>query len=170
MKELIFVRHAKSSWSDPTLEDKKRPLNDRGKSDGPYMATYCRSIGIIIDHILSSPAKRAYKTAKYFSAEFPDSKVDKESELYFGSESDWLHIINELPEDTRYPAFFSHNPTITYFSNAFLGKKTDNVVTCGIVQLRSSVDRWKDIHYDNTEVLAYHFPKLVRARMQDKTK
>ena len=163
MKELIFVRHAKSSWSDPTLEDIKRPLNDRGKSDGPYMAAYCRSMGLIVDHIISSPAKRAYKTSKYFSAEFPDSKVDKETDLYFGSESDWLHIINELAERARCPAFFSHNPTITYFSNAFLGKKTDNVVTCGIVHLRSTVDLWKNLHYDNTEVIGYHFPKIIRA-------
>ena len=38
MKQLILVRHAKSSWKDAGIEDHDRPLNKRGERDAPYMA------------------------------------------------------------------------------------------------------------------------------------
>jgi len=63
MKNFLLVRHAKSSWSDPSLDDKDRPLNARGKRDAPFMASYLRDLALIPDILFSSPAKRAYKTA-----------------------------------------------------------------------------------------------------------
>ncbi len=161
MKQLLLVRHAKSSWSNQGLRDVDRPLNERGKRDAPLMAKYCKNKGLHIDHILSSPAKRAYKTAKKFHKQFPNSILDKETDLYFGSMEDWLYIIQSLPETSNMPAFFSHNPTITYFANTFSGPTTDNVPTCGVVRLQSTADRWADIDYNNTEVLAFYFPKEV---------
>ena len=164
MKNLLLIRHAKSSWSDPSLADRDRPLNTRGKRDGPFMASYIRSKDLILDRLLSSPAKRAYRTAKFFAKEFNSEVKDfsKESDLYFGSESDWMDLINTLDEQYHFPAFFSHNPTITYFANAFIGNDFDNVPTCGVIHLRSSVDLWKDLHYDNTQVHNYYFPKHLQ--------
>lgn len=164
MKNLLLVRHAKSSWSNPSLEDRERPLNNRGKRDAPFMAEHIRKEGHIIDAILSSPATRAYTTAEFFFKEFKSEVFDfrKESDLYFGSESDWMHLINSVEESYRFPAFFSHNPTITYFANKFIGVDFDNVPTCGVIHLTSTVDLWKDLHYDNTRVQNFYFPKLVR--------
>ncbi|MDA8692985.1 histidine phosphatase family protein [Saprospiraceae bacterium] len=162
MKQLLLVRHAKSSWDNPGLKDMDRPLNERGKRDAPFMANYCKERGLKIDHILSSPAKRAYKTAKKFHKAFPKSILDKETDLYFGSMEDWLYLIQSIPESTITPAFFSHNPTITYFANTFKGASTDNVVTCGVVRLESTANTWADIDYNNTEVVAFYFPKEVR--------
>jgi len=165
MKELLLIRHAKSSWDDISLPDKKRPLNPRGHRDAPYMAEFCRKHGIILTHLISSPAKRAYSTAKYFHKEFKDSSnLEKESELYFGSESDWLYLINDLDSDVKFPAFFSHNPTITYFSNLFSDEDIENVPTCGIIHLESEAENWKDLHYTNTVVKQLFFPKIVRSK------
>ena len=165
MKQLLLIRHAKSSWSNPGLEDIDRPLGERGKIDAPFMAKYCESLGLYIDQLISSPAKRAYKTAKKFHKLHATSKVIiKETDLYFGDMEDWLHIINELEENVQLPAFFSHNPTITYFANAFQGSTTDNVPTCGIVRLESSVSKWSELHYNNTNVGAFYFPKEIRAK------
>jgi len=164
MKELILVRHAKSSWAFPELEDQKRPLNKRGNKDAPYMAAYLREKGIIPDKIISSPAKRAFQTAKYFHTEFNQEvkSFDKETDLYFGSEKDWLDLINNLDEEVTFPAYFSHNPSITYFSNQFATKLIDNVPTCGIIYLQSSASLWSDLDLKNTKLINYFFPKLVR--------
>jgi len=164
VKQLLLIRHAKSSWSNPDLEDMDRPLNKRGLRDAPFMAAYCRSQELIVDAIFSSPANRAYTTASFFEKEFQNEIkcFDKETELYFGSETDWMHLINELDESYDLPAFFSHNPTITYFSNMFAKEPQANVVTCGVVHLVSSVDSWKDLDYSNTYVRNFYFPKLVR--------
>lgn len=164
MKELFLIRHAKSSWSNPGLDDIDRPLNKRGKRDAPFMAQHLRNLGIKLSHIISSPANRAFTTAMAFYEEFEKDGVlkEKEQDLYFVSESDWLHLINSLEEDVLCPAFFSHNPTITYFANNFATDLIDNVPTCGIIHLVSPVDKWGDLHYDNTNVKAVYFPKAIR--------
>jgi len=61
MKTLILIRHAKSSWDQPGLSDFDRPLNERGKKDAPVMAKRVKEKGIELDHLVSSPAKRAKK-------------------------------------------------------------------------------------------------------------
>jgi len=164
LKELLIIRHAKSSWSNPALEDRDRPLNHRGKRDAPRMAAYCRKMDLIPDALISSPAVRAYKTASHFYKEFANEVrwFDKETELYFGSESDWLYLINELDEDYLLPAFFSHNPTITYFANMFTESHFDNIPTCGVVHLFSLANTWQELSYKNTKVKNFYFPKLVK--------
>jgi len=168
LKQLLLIRHAKSSWRDSSLEDIDRPLNKRGKRDAPYMAAYCRQQGLVVDAIFSSPANRAYTTARHFFDEFQsENKVFfKETDLYFTSEEDWLHMINECEEAYNFPAYFSHNPTITYFTNRFANTLFDNVPTCGVIHLISSVEKWKELDYSNTIVKASYFPKLVRAQRE----
>lgn len=160
---ILLVRHAKSSWDEPELEDMERPLNKRGKRDGPRMAAYCRNLKLIPTRLLSSPAVRAYRTAQFFHAEFHDevSSLTKETDLYFGSEEDWLYLINELSDEVKFPAFFSHNPTITYFANKFAENHLDNVPTCGVVHLISTADCWSEVDYKNTRMDNFYFPKLV---------
>ena len=63
MKTIILVRHAKSSWKDPGLDDFDRPLNKRGKRNAPFMGGKLKKRDILPDLVLSSPAKRAKKTA-----------------------------------------------------------------------------------------------------------
>ena len=76
MKTLIVVRHAKSSWDFSGIDDIDRPLNDRGKKDAPEMAKRLKERNIKVDLFVSSPAKRAKKTAKYFAEEFDVNKKD----------------------------------------------------------------------------------------------
>lgn len=163
MKQLLLIRHAKSSWKEPSLKDIDRPLNPRGERDAPSMAKYCRLLGLIPDAIISSPAKRAYTTAAYFYNEFANENkcFDKETDLYFGSEEDWLYLINQCDEAYDFPVYFSHNPTITYFANSFTDELFDNVPTCGIIHLVSTATKWSDLDIKNTKVKNYYFPKLI---------
>lgn len=163
MKDILLVRHAKSSWDNPYLEDIKRPLNERGKRDSKKMPQFLRKQGVIPDYLISSPAKRAFKTAKKFAKEFKNEikGFDKTSDLYFGSIEDWLYEIQSLEEYIKFPAFFSHNPNLTMFANQFTSEYIDNVPTCGVVYLQSTAERWNEVHPDNTRVNDLYFPKLV---------
>ncbi len=163
MKEILLVRHAKSSWDYPGLPDIDRPLNKRGKRDAPAMASYVRELGIDLEKIVTSPARRARKTAQAFAkAFFGDKKmITVESDLYFGSESEWLDLIRNAGKDFRCIAYFSHNPTITYFSNNFMNGSVNNVPTCGVVHLISNAKSWSGVEYDNTSVEGFYFPKVV---------
>ena len=76
MKFVLIVRHAKSSWDNFSVADFDRPLNDRGKEDGPKMAKRLLDQKISIDTFISSPAKRAKKTATLFAHEYGLKKDD----------------------------------------------------------------------------------------------
>ena len=75
-KTLLLIRHAKSSWDVGTLNDFERPLNDRGKKDAPMMARRLLDKKVSIDAFVSSPAKRAKKTAELFSSAYGNSEED----------------------------------------------------------------------------------------------
>ena len=70
VKDVCFVRHAKSSWDQPGLKDFDRPLDNRGLHDAPMMARKMKELGLIPDYLISSGANRAKSTAEYFRQEF----------------------------------------------------------------------------------------------------
>ena len=98
MKTLILVRHAKSDWNEPGLSDIERPLNERGKKDAPMMAKRLRKKGLKIDAFLSSPAKRAFRTARFFAEEFDVKKdnIQVEKVLYGALSGQFEQVIAAL--------------------------------------------------------------------------
>jgi len=161
MKNFILVRHAKSSWDFPHLEDIDRPLNKRGKRDAPKMAALLKGIIPEIDVFYSSPGKRAHDTAIAFSETYlkDSKKIQIVTDLYFGSESDIMNTIHSSPKEANTIIMFSHNPTSTYFVNRFSGINLDNLPTCGIAIFSSSCTHWSEINYDNS-----NFVKILRPK------
>ena len=122
-KTLLLVRHAKSSWDISNLTDFDRPLNDRGKKDAPAMAKRLINKKIHIDAFVSSPAKRAKKTAELFCKEY--GKNEEEiifiTRLYHAPSEIFFEVISELNNNLNTVAIFSHNPGITEFVNQLYG-------------------------------------------------
>jgi phosphohistidine phosphatase len=83
-KRLYLLRHAKSSWDDPALDDFARPLNKRGQRDAPFMGRRFREQSFAPDRIVSSPAERAYETARTIARELGHALGDivRDDELY----------------------------------------------------------------------------------------
>jgi phosphohistidine phosphatase len=161
MKTLILVRHAKSDWSGDALSDSERPLNERGKKDAPEMAKRLKKKGLKIDAFISSPAKRAKKTAKYFADEFG---VDKDSilvepKLYGALPSGFETVIALLDDKKDTIVVFSHNPGITNFSNTLTNVHTDNIPTCGIFAVQAAVKHWNEFKMAEKSFLFYDYPK-----------
>ncbi|MFC5585479.1 SixA phosphatase family protein [Nitratireductor kimnyeongensis] len=69
MKELLLLRHAKSSWDDPSLADIERPLAPRGRRAAPLMGREILRRGWSPDYVLVSPARRAQQTWRLVAAE-----------------------------------------------------------------------------------------------------
>ena len=84
MKTLTIFRHAKSSWDFPDLTDHDRPLNKRGERDAPVMAERLQTAGVRPSLILSSPAVRAWRTAKMRGNTFRLSGVTETVETQMG--------------------------------------------------------------------------------------
>ena len=91
MKTLLIIRHAKSSWDDFSIKDFDRPLNERGKKDAPMMAKRLLKKNISIDTFISSPAKRARKTAEAFVKEYKEKdQLFFFDELYLAGPSNFF--------------------------------------------------------------------------------
>ena len=118
MKTLFLIRHAKSSWDTPNLDDADRPLNSRGNRDAPIMAQRMASNWTAPELIFCSRAKRARETADILKQFWwKEKEIIVEGELYDASASDVLNFINEAPDAVDSMAFVFHNPTITFLSN-----------------------------------------------------
>jgi phosphohistidine phosphatase len=161
MKTLIAVRHAKSSWDAINQKDFDRTLNERGKKDAPEMAQRLKEKGITIDLFVSSPAKRAKKTAKYFAEAFKQEKDDilLVDELYEASLETFYNVIQRLDNKHDAVVLFSHNPGITDFVNSLTDVRTDNMPTCGLFAVSADTDDWAAFRDSRKQFLFFDFPK-----------
>jgi phosphohistidine phosphatase len=160
-KTLFLIRHAKSSWNDPSLPDFERPLNERGKKDAPEMAKRLRDKKIKIDIFISSPAKRAKQTCKYFTKEFDLKKIDiiLEPKLYEAGEEAFYSVAESLKNKWENVAIFSHNPGITSFANSLTETRIDDMPTCSIFAIKIDEDKWKDFRNAKKEFWFFDSPK-----------
>lgn len=161
MKTLILVRHAKSSWGDFTLPDFERPLNERGKHDAPMMAKRLQDKGVKIDALVSSPAKRAKRTAQAFAEvlEINKDQIIFREELYMAGVEEFYKVIEQLDESIKNVAIFSHNPGITVFANMLQVAEIDEMPTCSLFAITTSSEKWSKFRQSKKEFWFFDFPK-----------
>lgn len=159
MKTLYIIRHAKSSWSDFSLDDFDRPLNKRGKSNAPMMGERLHSKNIIPDLILSSPAKRAKNTAKIIAKEVGYKKDTVFHESMYEATAKTIDTILKKTDDNNKVLFlFGHNPDLSILAEVYV-KFEQNIPTCGIVEIEFNCDKWVDISSSNAKLLSFDYPK-----------
>lgn len=111
-RRLIILRHAKSAWDDPGLDDFERPLAPRGESEMPLMARWLADQKIHIGRILCSPAKRTRQSAKLLcgGAGLSEERIEYRDELYLASCPTLLDIIGNGWEESGDLLVIGHNP------------------------------------------------------------
>jgi phosphohistidine phosphatase len=162
-KTLLIIRHAKSSWEIGILNDFERPLNERGKKDAPVMAKRVREKNIFPDALVSSPAKRAKKTAELFAELFETKKEDIIfiSKLYHATTGTLYEVVEVLSDSFNTVALFSHNPGISEFVNILIPDVyIDNMPTCGVFAIKINTDKWVHFKKATKELLFFDYPKL----------
>ncbi len=161
MKTCYLIRHAKSSWADPSLRDIDRPLNNRGLRDAPFMANLLKGKGIVADQLVSSPANRAFTTATYFAAAqgLSANDIEKKKEIYEAYPEELHNLILTFPDDWNAVFMFGHNPGFTSLANRYASEYIPNVPTCGIVCLESEAKSWLKFNPSNTRMTAFYYPK-----------
>jgi len=161
MKRLTLLRHAKSSWGQPDLDDLHRPLNQRGQRDAPIMGRRLITRGVRPSLIVTSPAKRARETAKLLARQigYPIEFIQTEKSLYLASATKILEII-ELQEDTFSDIVLcAHNPGITDLAHQLGNHSIGAMPTCGLVTIESDTDSWNSFQDSSRTFIAYDYPK-----------
>ena len=160
-KLLILVRHAKSSWNHPHLNDFDRPLNPRGLQDAPEMGCRLASKYPTPDHFAASPAVRAWSTAKILAQawNYPVDQIHPAAAAYEASPATLIKLVRQFPSTASAGAMAAHNPGITHVVNALAGSVTPNMPTCSVAVIRFAVDSWTDVREGEGELVEYDFPK-----------
>ena len=161
MKNLILIRHAKSSWEAP-LKDIDRPLDRRGIKDAHLVAANCLKFIPSIFVMWSSTAKRASETALIFAQNFlyPVESIIFKDELYTFDENQLEKVIKSCSNIFENVILFGHNEAITNFVNKFGDIYIDNVPTSGFVSIEFKTDNWEKISKGKTKKII--FPKKIK--------
>jgi phosphohistidine phosphatase len=112
MKSLHLLRHAKSSWKDPGLNDHDRPLSKRGRQTAKMMAAYLRRAKIAPDLVICSTAMRARQTLNPIAKAKKPPKVVLEREIYGGAQRALWEQLWNLPESAKSVLLIGHNPAL----------------------------------------------------------
>lgn len=153
---LLLVRHAKSSWKNPELDDVDRPLNRRGQRDAPAMGHRIHERSLVPDLIVCSPAVRAITTAELMAETMGCSdEILIVDELYAAAPRDVLEVVSLLPDHCVTAMVVGHNPTMTDLANRFTDEPIDNVPTCGVLTVETPA--WSEIHQGR--LLDFDYPK-----------
>ncbi|MGD9558519.1 MAG: histidine phosphatase family protein [Mangrovibacterium sp.] len=164
MKRIVIVRHAKAvpfGYDD----DFNRKLRSQGKEDARILSLALKENRVSPDLILSSPAKRALKTAEIFAStlRYPASRIMVEEELYEGlTTQDFLEIIRNLPENVQSVFVFGHNPTVYYLVNNLVKLFNSDMPTCSTVGIDFEAESWKEINAREGKVVFHLMPRMYK--------
>lgn len=148
MKTLHILRHGKSSWDYPGIDDLDRPLIDRGIKNVIATGNYLLETFGEPDIIISSPAIRALHTAMLIARTCNVSygKVIIDERIYENYSSSIIEVVEEMPANYDKIVVVGHNPMLTEFCNLFLPDYLENLPTAGLVTLTFDIREWSIVN------------------------
>jgi phosphohistidine phosphatase len=146
MKTLLVLRHAKSSWSDPALDDHERSLIKRGQRDGLRMGELVREHRLTPDVIISSDAVRARLTAEAVAQKARyEGEILLDRRLYIASPAGILAVLRTVRETKAGTVMIvGHNPGLEELIEHLTGEQQD-LPTAALARIVLPIDRWCDL-------------------------
>ncbi len=159
MKKLYLIRHAKSDWSNPTLDDFDRPLNKRGKKNASFMGEILKEKKTKPDLIISSPAYRARETTKKIAKKIGYlNEIMYNEHIYEASLKDILDIVTFIEDEYEEVFIVGHNPSLNMLA-FYLIDFNDNIPTAGILEIEFYSYTWRKIGKKNAKLVSFEYPK-----------
>lgn len=139
------MRHAKSSWTDPSLSDFERPLNERGRRAAPFMGGVLKREGLIPDHIICSPAKRTKETAELVQAAVElDLDIGNDARIYEATAGELIDVVSEMRETSSRALLIGHNPSSEQFLQIITGA-IEAMPTAALAVIDLEIGSWAEI-------------------------
>ena len=161
MKYLTIIRHAKSSWEQPDLDDIARPLNERGKHAVKIVGKHLLEQALQPDLIISSPAVRALETAKGIAeyVQYDKKKIVVEPVVYFGTSSAIIEMLKKINDRHTDVFLFGHEPILSSLIFQLTKTTLEKFPTCSVFRIAFKADSWSAIKTGSKEFFVY--PKLL---------
>ena len=146
-KQLIIVRHGKSSNNNSDIKDIDRTLLPKGIIDTKEIAKKLKDNNIVPDIIISSPANRALHTTTIIcrTLKFPYKNINVEDLIYYSYSDEIIKLIKETDDSINSLMIVGHNPTLTDIANHFLNNPIFDLPTNGVVVLDFNCNEWINI-------------------------
>ncbi len=169
VKTILLLRHAKSAWSDPRLDDHERPLSRRGERAAKAMADHIVRREPRPDLILCSTAMRTRQTlaplVKRLDA--PAPPITLERGLYLASEDILLAHLQAVPDDAATVLLIAHNDGIWRLAEALAESGPAELLTAlqqkyptGALATFRAADRpWHDLAPGSAKLVAFVRPR-----------
>jgi phosphohistidine phosphatase len=165
-RRLYLLRHAKSSWEDPALDDEDRPLADRGLRAAAKIAQYARKAGIRPDLILCSPALRTRQTLECIVPSLGSGvDVSIERELYTADDELLIRRLRRVPETARSVMLIAHNPGLQDLALRLIGQSRsaglERKFPAGALATLAVSRPWADLRDGQTTLVDFIMPKKL---------
>jgi phosphohistidine phosphatase len=164
VRRLYLLRHAKSSWDEPSLDDRDRPLAPRGRKAMKAMARYLRHEGIHPELVLCSTARRARETLERVASSLGnDARIEVEEELYTFDDDDVLRRLRRLTPSIRSVMVVGHNPAMEDLTiglatpGKLVGRVEEKFPTGALAVLTIPVE-WSKLEPGVAELLSFVAP------------
>ena len=167
MKRLFLLRHAKSSWDDPDLDDHDRPLAPRGRRASALLAEHLRRERIRPALVLCSSARRTRETLERLMPALDPVEVRIERGLYGASSEDLIQHLHAVPDDAESVMLVGHQPAIQKLALdlAGTGPELERVrakfPTAALATL-AFAGEWSELGHRSAELVAYVKPKQLK--------
>jgi len=147
MKHLYLVRHAKSSWDHPGLDDFDRPLNKRGMRDALKMGEYLAEQRVLPQVIVYSPARRVHATAISLATvmQVPSSGLVEDDRIYAAAIATLIAAIKEWDDTWECVMMVGHNPGMADMAAVLTGAGVCHVPTCTVMGFSLDIASWGDV-------------------------
>jgi len=168
VKVLYLLRHAKSSWRDPTLNDFDRPLNKRGRRAGKLMGNYLASEDLRPSLILCSAARRARQTLKRIQGSLGSNVPTLiEDGLYHADNTTLLKRLRQVDDAVPSVMLIGHNPDLEELAGILIaGGNADarqrmgaRYPTAALSVLSAPLERWRDLKQRSAQLDAFVCPR-----------
>lgn len=171
MLRLLLLRHAKSSWDHPGLDDRDRPLNRRGKAAAPIVGQHLKRLGWIPDRVICSPAARTRRTLDLVSeaAGFSADVVFDEGVYDFGDGTRLLEAIKARGGDARTLLIVGHNPSMEFLALRLSRVGPPDAIaeikrkfpTAALAAFDVDADSWDQFDPQKCTLVAFVRPKTI---------
>ena len=172
MLTLSLLRHAKSSWKNPTLPDRERPLATRGTADAPLMGRTMAERGIDPELVLCSSARRTVDTLALVLPELKvEPKVVYEDALYHASPAEMLEMLRQIEPGATRVMIVGHNPELQAFALDLVGsgpkhlrdRLMEKFPTAALAVINFTAGLWSSITVNSGALGLFLTPKELRA-------
>jgi phosphohistidine phosphatase len=168
MKTLTVLRHAKSSWDEPKLDDFDRPLNARGWKAARRVGSELKQRKMKFDFALASPAARVRETIDGLIEGYgqPGFEIRFEPKIYEASVGTLLDLIQALPEMVSAPLLVGHNPGLERLvaelasdEDELRDKVAEKFPTAAVAVLELAAKNWGEVEPGSGKIAELIIPK-----------